>query len=116
MFSLPCIRDLKKKTPLVFCYFLEIKSLFNWLCQSSFSSKSPKLFHSTAVQLVFDPFSQFVPQLQLYSPLQLSLWSDPIAFSVPKWTWWVLVKLQGDGNLAETQMQKWQKFKHFFDF
>ena len=30
------------------------------------------------------PFSQFVPQLELYSQLQLSLWSDPIDFSVPK--------------------------------
>ena len=39
---------------------------------------------STAVQLVFNPFSQLVPQLELYSQLQLSLWSDPIAFSVPK--------------------------------
>ena len=38
----------------------------------------------TAVQLVFNPFSQLVPQLELYSQLQLSLWSDPIAFSVPK--------------------------------
>ena len=37
---------------------------------------------STAVQLVFNPFSQLVPQLELYSQLQLSLWSDPIAFSV----------------------------------
>ena len=38
----------------------------------------------TAVQLVFNPFSQLVPQLELYSQLQLSLWSDPIAFSIPK--------------------------------
>ena len=38
----------------------------------------------TAAQLVFNPFSQLVPQLELYSQLQLSLWSDPIAFSVPK--------------------------------
>ena len=38
----------------------------------------------TAVQLVFNPFGQLVPQLELYSQLQLSLWSDPIAFSVPK--------------------------------
>ena len=36
---------------------------------------------ATAVHLVFNPFSQFVPQLELYSQLQLSLWSDPIAFS-----------------------------------
>ena len=41
---------------------------------------------STAVQLVFNPFSQLVPQLELYSQLQLSIWSDPIAFSVPKLT------------------------------
>ena len=40
----------------------------------------------TAVQLVFNPFSQLVPQLEHYSQLQLSLWSDPIAFSVPKLT------------------------------
>ena len=40
----------------------------------------------TAVQLVFNPFSQIVPQLELYSQLQLSLWNDPIAFSVPKLT------------------------------
>ena len=38
----------------------------------------------TAVQLVFNLFSQLVPQLELYSQLQLSLWSDPIAFSVPR--------------------------------
>ena len=41
----------------------------------------------TAVQPVFNPFSQLVPQLELYSQLQLSLWSDPITFSVPKSTW-----------------------------
>ena len=35
---------------------------------------------STAVQLVFNPSSQLVPQLELYSQLQLSLWSDPIEF------------------------------------
>ena len=40
----------------------------------------------TAVQIVFNPFSQLVPELELYSHLQLSLWSDPIAFSVPKLT------------------------------
>ena len=45
---------------------------------------------STAVQPVFNPFSQFIPQLELYSQLQLSLGSDPIAFSVPKSTQWVL--------------------------
>ena len=40
----------------------------------------------TTVQLVFNPFSPFVPQLELYSQLQLSLWSDPTAFSVPRLT------------------------------
>ena len=39
---------------------------------------------STAVQLGFNPLSQFVPQLEHYSQLQLSLWNDPIAFCVPK--------------------------------
>ena len=34
----------------------------------------------TAVQLVFNPFSQFVPHLELYSQLKLSLWSDPLTF------------------------------------
>ena len=37
----------------------------------------------TAVLLVYNPFSQFGPQLELYSQLQLSLWSDPIALGVP---------------------------------
>ena len=60
----------------------------------------------TAAQLVLNPFSQFFPQLELYSQLQLSLWSDPIACSVPKSTWRLLVKIQGDGNLAETQIKK----------
>ena len=41
---------------------------------------------STAVQLVFNPFSQFVPQLELYSQLQMSIWSDPINVSVPNST------------------------------
>ena len=59
----------------------------------------------TAVQLVFNPFSQFVPKLKLYSQLQLSLWSDPIPISVPKPTWWVLVKIQGDRNVAKS---KWR--------
>ena len=53
-----------------------------------------------------------VPQLELYSQRQLSLWSDPIVFIVPKSTWWVLVKIQGDGKLTETQIKKW-KFEHF---
>ena len=37
----------------------------------------------TAVQLVYNPFSQFVSQLELYSQLQLSLQSDPIGLGVP---------------------------------
>ena len=41
--------------------------------------------HVTAVQPVFNLFSQFVPQLELFS--QLSLLSDPMALSVAKSTW-----------------------------
>ena len=37
----------------------------------------------TAVRLVYNPFSQFGPQLELYSQLQLSLWIGPIALGVP---------------------------------
>ena len=40
-------------------------------------------WNSTAVQLVFNPFIQFVSHLELYSQLQLSLQSDPIAHGVP---------------------------------
>ena len=36
----------------------------------------------TAVQAVYNPFSQFVPQLELYSQLLLSQQSDPIALGV----------------------------------
>ena len=57
---------------------------------------------STVVQLVFNPFSHFISQLELYSQLQLSLWSDPIALGVPNPTQWVLVMIQGAGNLTET--------------
>ena len=39
--------------------------------------------HFTAVQLVYNTFSQFVSQAQLYSQSQLSLQSDPIALGVP---------------------------------
>ena len=56
---------------------------------------------STAVQLVFNTFSQFVSQLELYSQLQLSLWSDLIALGVPNSTYWVLVKIQGAVHLYE---------------
>ena len=37
----------------------------------------------TAVQPVYNPFSQFVSQAQLYSQLKLSLQSDPIALGIP---------------------------------
>ena len=57
----------------------------------------------TAVQLVFNPFSQFIPQVEFNSQLQLSLWSDSITLSVPKSTWRVLVKIQGAGNPTETK-------------
>ena len=41
----------------------------------------------TSVQPAPNPFSQFIPQLELYSQLPLILWNDPIAFGVPKSTW-----------------------------
>ena len=49
---------------------------------------STELLHHfvTAVQPVFTPVDQFVPQLELYSQLQLILWSAPITVSVPKST------------------------------
>ena len=37
----------------------------------------------TAVQLVYIPFSQFISLAELYSQLQLSLWSGPIILGVP---------------------------------
>ena len=60
----------------------------------------------TAVQLVFNPFSQFVPQLVLYCQLQLTLWSYPISLSVSKSTLCVIMKIQGAGNIVEIQMKK----------
>ena len=42
--------------------------------------------HGTAVQQVFNPFSQFVSLVELYFQLQLSLWSDPISLGVPNST------------------------------
>ena len=42
--------------------------------------------HITAVQLVFNTFSSFVPQLELYSHLPPSVWGDPVTLSVPKST------------------------------
>ena len=41
----------------------------------------------TAVQVVYNPFNQFVSHAQLYSQLQLSLRSDPNAFDVPASSW-----------------------------
>ena len=38
---------------------------------------------STAVQLVYNPFIQFVSQAKLYSHLELSLQGDAIALGVP---------------------------------
>ena len=43
----------------------------------------PCRWGSTAVQLFYNPFSQFISLVQLYSQLQLSLWSDPIDVDVP---------------------------------
>ena len=37
----------------------------------------------TAVLLVYKPFSQFGPQLELYSQLHMILWSDLIALGDP---------------------------------
>ena len=74
---------------------------------------SPTCSWATDVWPVLNPFSQFVPQLELYSQLQLSLWSEPIANRVPKSTQWVLVKIQVVGNQSETQMKKWWKFEQF---
>ena len=67
---------LTKRKVLVFFQYKKIHNLMN--LEHSWHS----VF--TAVQTVFNPFSQFVPQLELYSQLQLSRWSDPIASSVPK--------------------------------
>ena len=44
------------------------------------------VLNCTAVQAVYNPFIQFVPQLELYSQLQLSLQCDPIALGIPKST------------------------------
>ena len=40
----------------------------------------------TAVWLVYNPFIQFGPQLELYTQLQPNLWIDPIALGVPNST------------------------------
>ena len=37
----------------------------------------------------------------------------PHCFWYPKLTQWVLVKIQGAGNQAATQMKKWWMFEHF---
>ena len=97
-----------------FCHPYNTKLLINW-SQSFKNTISINSHYITAVHLVFNPLSQFIPQLELYSELQLSLCSDLIDFSVPKSTWWVLVNIQGDGNLAETQMKKGWKFEQFLN-
>ena len=60
----------------------------------------------TEVTQSFNPSSQLVPQLEFYPQLQLSLWSDLIAFNFPNPTQRVLVKVQGAGSLAKTQMER----------
>ena len=63
-------------------YTVHITYTVYWILDTGYWILDPR--HCTAVQLVFNPFSQLIPQLELYSQLQLSLWSDPIACSVPK--------------------------------
>ena len=46
----------------------------------------PSEDRATAIKLGYNPFSQVVSQLELYSQLQLSLQSDPIAPGVPIFT------------------------------
>ena len=55
----------------------------------------------TAVQLVYIPFSQFISLAELYSQLQLSLWSDPIALGVPTSTYGGIVIIQCAGHLSD---------------
>ena len=72
------------------CAVSGYKNICDWLNQDKFfflseTQVSPP-HELTAVQLVYNPFRKFVSQAQLYSQLQLSLWSDPITFSVPKFS------------------------------
>ena len=60
----------------------------------------------TAVRLVYNPFIQFGPLLELYSQLQLSLWRDPISWGVPNSRKGVLVMIQDAGIPTETKMNK----------
>ena len=55
---------------------------------------------AAAFRLGSNPFSQVVSQLELYSQLQLSLQSDPIALDVPIFTYLRLVMIQCYGHLA----------------
>ena len=67
-------------------------------------------FPNTAVQSVFNPLSQIVSQLELYSQLQLSLWSDPITFSVPKSTSSVIFFLKKSANFKNIFLLKTMRF------
>ena len=57
----------------VFAFYVGLESRMDICEHSKIVSPSSPSFHFTAVQPVFKPFSQVVPQLQLYSQLQLSL-------------------------------------------
>ena len=61
----------------------------------------------TAVQLVYNPFSQFISQAQLYSQLQLSLESDPIALNVPTFAYQGLVMIQCARYLPDILNNMW---------
>ena len=52
------------------------------LCKKSKQKLIFSLSHGTAVQLVYNSFSQIVSQLEIFSKLQLSLQSDPIALHI----------------------------------
>ena len=62
--------------------------------------------------------SQFlIPSVNSFPSYNFTLscsWADSLAFSVPKSTFWVLMKIQGDGNLAEELMKVWE-FSDFFN-
>ena len=64
------------------CY----SSFLYWLDSEETTNFLKFAVDGTVVQPVFNPFSRFVPKLDLHSQLQLSLWGDPITDSVPKST------------------------------
>ena len=70
---------------------------------------------ATAVHLVLIPFSQFIPQLELYSQLDPSFCNDPIACCVPKSTKWVLVKIQSTGSQAKPKWRSGESLSIFWD-